>query len=53
MGIVKMKSIARSFFWWPGIDAAIEKEAKACRECIQVKDNPPAVWPSIRASKGT
>ncbi|XP_063636134.1 uncharacterized protein LOC134806743 [Cydia splendana] len=33
MGIVKMKSIARSIVWWPGIDAAIESVCKACTAC--------------------
>lgn len=51
MRIVKMKSVARSYFWWPGIDADIKNESKTCRECIQVRDNPPSTtlnpwaWP--------
>ncbi|XP_046749823.1 uncharacterized protein K02A2.6-like [Diprion similis] len=52
MGIVKMKSIARSFFWWSGIDEDIEKEVRACHECVQERDSPPAItlnpwtWPT-------
>lgn len=50
-GIVKMKTIARSFFWWPGIDKEIENVGITCRSCIEVKDNPirsevnPWKWP--------
>ena len=52
LGIVKMKSTARSYFWWPHIDNDIEKIAKSCKECIQERDNPPAAtlhpwnWPN-------
>lgn len=41
MGVVKMKSIARSFFYWPGINADIENVAKNCSQCSVHKDNPP------------
>lgn len=50
-GIVKMKSIARSFFWWPQIDKHIQELARGCRECAEVRDNPPTAklhpwdWP--------
>ncbi|XP_046629974.1 uncharacterized protein K02A2.6-like [Neodiprion virginianus] len=44
LGIVKMKAVARSFFWWPGIDACIERTAKACDECARERDNPPASY---------
>jgi hypothetical protein len=30
LGIVKMKAIARSYCWWPGLDADIEVMAKGC-----------------------
>ena len=51
-GIVRMKSQARSYVWWPGLDKDIEKIAKSCDPCSQVKDDPapvtlhPWVWPS-------
>ena len=33
MGVVKMKAIARSYIWWPGIDKEIELTAKSCPGC--------------------
>ena len=36
VGIVKMKGLSRSFFWWPGLDSDIEQLAKRCSGC-QVK----------------
>jgi hypothetical protein len=50
-GICKMKAQARSYVWWPGIDASIERVAKPCVPCLQVKLSPPLaplhpwVWP--------
>ena len=47
-----MKSVARSFMWWPGLDKCIESLAKACTSCHAVKSAPPSVplrpwvWPS-------
>ena len=32
-GIVRMKSMAREHFWWPGMDAEIENIARSCCEC--------------------
>jgi hypothetical protein len=37
-GIAKTKSFARSFCWFPGIDAAIEKKVASCRQCQSVQD---------------
>lgn len=49
MGIVKTKSIARSYVWWPGIDEAIESTCRACRVCAVDADAPPrhslTPWP--------
>lgn len=34
-GIVKMKSVARSYVWWPKIDNDIEKVANCCERCLK------------------
>lgn len=39
-GVVKSKSIARSYVWWPGIDEDIANMIKNCRSCISVLPNP-------------
>ncbi|XP_018394743.1 PREDICTED: uncharacterized protein K02A2.6-like [Cyphomyrmex costatus] len=41
LGIVKIKSMARSFVYWPDIDAEIERTAKACEECTRHAHAPP------------
>ncbi|XP_058064494.1 uncharacterized protein K02A2.6-like [Anopheles bellator] len=41
IGVVKMKGLARSFVYWPGIDADIEKVAKSCTDCAQSLPAPP------------
>ncbi|XP_008182004.1 uncharacterized protein K02A2.6-like [Acyrthosiphon pisum] len=44
-----MKSVARSFIWWPGIDIEIEGITKRCELCLIHSENPPKVvlhsWP--------
>lgn len=35
-----MKEMARSYFWWPGIDAEIEEEARGCPDCQNVRNMP-------------
>ena len=51
-GICKTKGIARSYFWWPGLDKNIERLAKSCLECQAVKKAPssaplhPWTWPT-------
>ncbi|XP_061745073.1 uncharacterized protein K02A2.6-like [Nerophis ophidion] len=39
-GIVRMKEIARSYFWWPGVDREIETTAKTCSSCQEVRKAP-------------
>ena len=52
-GVVRMKSLARSVMWWPGMDADIEALAKACTSCKAVKSAPsqaplhPWRWPEF------
>jgi len=41
LGIVKTKSIARSYIWWPGIDSDIESITKECMKCLAYSENPP------------
>ena len=40
LGIVKMKALARSCTWWPGMDKAIEEVAKECTGCQLTQNNP-------------
>ncbi|XP_049886623.1 uncharacterized protein K02A2.6-like [Pectinophora gossypiella] len=51
MGIVKMKSIARSVMWWPGIDADIERTCRECGACAAEAAAParasPQPWPYV------
>ena len=42
LGIVRMKGIARSFIWWPGIDKDIESTAAMCNECLCDRRMPPS-----------
>ena len=41
MGVVRMKTLARSFIWWPKIDQDIENMSKSCELCLKAADNPP------------
>ena len=41
LGIVKMKGLARSFVFWPGIDHDIEQTAKSCFDCARFSRAPP------------
>ena len=51
-GMVKMKSLARSFVWWPQLDNDIEHVVNECSACQTCKKNPheaplhPLDWPS-------
>ena len=40
-GIVKMKSLARSHLYWPGIDNDIEKTVRLCNSCQEYRNNVP------------
>lgn len=41
VGIVRMKQLARSFIWWPGMDNQIETEAKTCKLCQMYQNRNP------------
>uniref|UniRef100_A0A182PWJ4 RNA-directed DNA polymerase n=1 Tax=Anopheles epiroticus TaxID=199890 RepID=A0A182PWJ4_9DIPT len=41
IGMVKMKSLARSYVYWLGIDVDIEQTAKSCPECARQAAAPP------------
>ena len=43
-GIVKMKAVARSYLWWPGLDTEIEMRVKGCNIC-QIYNKQPPVSP--------
>ena len=32
-GMARMKSLARQYVWWPGIDADLEQKVKTCKVC--------------------
>jgi hypothetical protein len=44
LGVVKMKSFARGYVYWPGIDRCIEDMARGCAGC-QVQQNSPSLAP--------
>lgn len=39
-GITRMKALARSYCWWPGLDADIENVTKNCQQCQLTRPNP-------------
>ena len=51
-GISRMKSIARSYVWWPSINQDIEDTAKGCVSCQENRNSPsvaplhPWSWPA-------
>jgi len=51
-GISRMKSLACSYVWWPGMNEQVEGKVKNCRLCQEMSKNPPAVpmqsweWPT-------
>ena len=50
-GISRMKSIARGYVWWPGIDGQLEERVKRCTQCQLSRHSPtkdhlhPWEWP--------
>ena len=47
-GMFRMKALARSYVWWPGIDQDIETTVKSCPDCTRVA-NTPATAPMVMA----
>ena len=53
LGSVKMKSIARGYVYWPGIDNQLEQKTLGCSGCSQVRTVAPQAqlhpweWPSM------
>jgi len=51
-GTTKMKSLARSYIWWPLMDSDIEQLVKGCPQCQESRPSPPAAplhpweWPA-------
>ena len=48
-GIVKMKLLARSYMWWPGLDLDVERTVRTNQECAMQRKLPPVSplhsWP--------
>ena len=42
-GTARMKSLARSYIWWPGLDREIERHVKKCVTCQVARKDPPVV----------
>nr|XP_037288668.1 uncharacterized protein K02A2.6-like [Rhipicephalus microplus] len=40
-GIIRMKALARSYVWWPGMDAAIEEWVRCCSSCQETRPEMP------------
>lgn len=51
MGIVKTKALARSYVWWPGVDADVEALCRQCETCAAEAPAParapPQPWPYV------
>ena len=40
-GISRMKSVARSYVWWPNLDSLIENTVSSCSTCQSMRSDPP------------
>ena len=45
-----MKLVARSYFWYPGLDKDLEDRAHGCVVCQPVKNSPPVAALVARTS---
>ena len=52
-GICRMKRLARSYVWWPGMDRELEAKVRACEVCQQTRpqDRPVPIHPWEWAQK--
>ncbi|XP_041651122.1 uncharacterized protein K02A2.6-like [Cheilinus undulatus] len=56
-GMSRMKGLARSYVWWPGMDQDIEREVLSCKECQTNQKSPPSAplhpwdWPEAPWSR--
>ena len=47
----RMKAVARSYMWWPGLDKSIENKERSCLQYQAVRHNSPVAplhpwcWP--------
>ena len=41
VGASRMKEIARSYFWWPGLDKDLEVLVRSCPKCLSNRSMPP------------
>ena len=51
VGIVRMKALARSYVWWPGIDRDVEEVARSCKACGTIAKNPVQLFHSWEMPK--
>lgn len=50
-GVVKTKSFARQFVWWPSLNVDIHQLLENCRSCSQFRSSPPRTsspWPETK-----
>ena len=40
VGATRMKQLARSYLWWPGLDKDLENLVNSCDVCLELRPNP-------------
>ncbi|XP_026528261.1 uncharacterized protein K02A2.6-like [Notechis scutatus] len=45
-GIIRMKALARSYAWWPGMDKQIKAWVATCSKCQETRSAPPKASPA-------
>lgn len=50
LGIVKMRGISKTYFWWTSLNKDLEEVVQSCSDCSLSKQSPPksqlTVWPN-------